>query len=836
MRANLLLALTLWIGWGGRIGHPAGLSPSLENGYFRLTGSGATWTRIELDPRGHGRFRPSFWRALRLGDATGEAPPEQATEEEEAGYRTLTRRGLRFRRAHAFPALPLTGAEWVTPGHTLAQWLGVEPQFCGVRVRPLVPTGRGAVRVVVRTADGREVATADFSRVRHHEPFTLTFPPQPAGTYQVVLQGLRGRIGWYGVYTPGKVDGGCVIDGRAWPDRDLEITWLTEHRADWHLSLDGPRLRSEITGPEASLAALQLVMPWRRSGYDVDDPHIFLFRRVYTALGQYLPVEQFKRQTEVPLAVFDGSLDWLHWSGRCGYDLRVRDLRYPTPVRCESDHLIWTFVGPRVTLELRPSTSRLPDYYPVFYSSRPDLDRLLNRFFHERAYSFLLAAPPGSWTELIAPIIVWSDTPYRDFFFRRLVPAQEMDPDGFVWSWPGRRDWPLPPDDPQHPLDKRHFDQIPHYIVGSARYYCWTRDRAYLEALLPRLRRAMDYQLEVLDGRNGLLTIPFEWHGGTAQDYPSNNWDTLPFGYQDAICNIYFYASLKALAELEYAAGERGRAEALLALRARVRERFNATFWEERAGRYIGCVDRQGHRHDYGFTVVNFEAMSYGLASPSQARRIYRWIQTDPSDVYHFRFSARINTVDNQEWWYLGGKSQFPPQPFGSSIQNGGALLYYAGHDLISRARFLGPDNAFARLQAMLDRYAEPDKLCGGNPLYHGEIDGWQVGCAWPYPEAGLAPASFLYAFLGIEADHQGLQITPRLPAALSYAGVQHLSFAGAKWEVRVERGRVVLTGPQEAAAHWDCPGARREGIRGRRVRFIKPWQGKGTVRLIARR
>lgn len=843
----------LWIGLvtlGGKWDRSSALATArredtfaLQNSYFRLVGSGANWTRIDVDPRGHGRFWPSRWRVLRLGDVTGEAPPEEygnggvweyESGKDRAGNQepTLTLRRLRFRHAHSSLSSSLTGSDWVTPGHTLAQRLTVEANFCGVRLRPLVPGGDGAVRLGVQAADGREIAAADCE-VRHHEPLTLTFPPQPAGSYQLVLHGLRGKVGWYGVYTPGKTDGGCSVDGQPQPDQDLEVTWLTEHRADWRVSLSGNRLRSEITGPEAPLAAVQLVLPWRRDGYEVDDPQTYLFRRVYTSLGQYFPVEHFKRQTEVPFTVYDGHLDWLHLSGTNGYDLRVRDFLYPAPVRCEADQLVWTFLGPRVTMELRPATERLPDYYPVFYSSDPDFDRWLHRFHLERAYGFLAAGPPGSWTELIAPIIVWADTPYREVFFRRLVPAQEMDPDGFVWSWPGRRDWPLPPDDPQKPIDKRHFDQIPHYIAGSARYYFWTRDRRYLQELLPRLRSAMAYQLNVLDGRSGLLTIPFEWHGGTAQDYPSNNWDCLPFGYQDAICNVYFYASLKALAELEYAAGERRRGDELMALQARVRERFNETFWDDEAGRYVGCVDRNGERHDYGFTVVNFEAMSFGLASAEQARRIYHWLETDPSDAYHFRFSARLNTLDNQDWWYLGGKSQFPPPPFGSAIQNGGALLYYAGHDLIARARFLGPDNAFARLQEMLARYAEPDKLCGGNPLYHGEIDGWQVGCSQPYPEAGFAPASFLYAFLGIEADHEGLTIAPCLPSALSFAGVRNLSFAGGKWDVRVERERVILTGPAEGAAQWDCPGARQTPLRGGRVRLVKPVQANGKMRLV---
>jgi hypothetical protein len=56
------------------------------------------------------------------------------------------------------------------------------------------------------------------------------------------------------------------------------------------------------------------------------------------------------------------------------------------------------------------------------------------------------------------------------------------------------------------------------------------------------------------------------------------------------------------------------------------------------------------------------------------------------------------------------------------------------------------------------------------------------------FPESGLAPTAFLYAFLGIDADVHGLRIRPNLPSSLEYAGVRNLSYAGTMYDVKVTR------------------------------------------------
>jgi hypothetical protein len=133
-------------------------------------------------------------------------------------------------------------------------------------------------------------------------------------------------------------------------------------------------------------------------------------------------------------------------------------------------------------------------------------------------------------------------------------------------------------------------------------------------------------------------------------------------------------------------------------------------------------------------------------------------------------------------------------------VQDGGAILYTSGFDVMARARYRSANDAWARMTAILDRWSEPDHICGGAPLYRGEgtVDGsgaHSVGTDIPFPESGLAPASFLYAFVGVEAEPEALVITPNLPSALSNAGVRNLHWRGRQLEVQVTRDTVTVTG-----------------------------------------
>ncbi len=226
-------------------------------------------------------------------------------------------------------------------------------------------------------------------------------------------------------------------------------------------------------------------------------------------------------------------------------------------------------------------------------------------------------------------------------------------------------------------------------------------------------------------------------------------------------------------------------------------------------------MDVDGKRHDYGFTFVNIEALYYGLGDAEKARRIYRWMESEPTssgkaDTYtRFVFAPRASTIHNPMWGENaaaeGRDSSIPPwwvswwkgTPYEQQCQDGGAILYISFFDLMVRLRYFGPENAWKRWEAILGRWRLPDRLCGGAPLYTGEKpqqeDAGQVGVDYPFPESGMVPCFLLYGVIGAKATPDGLCITPRLPRALPWAEVRRIDWRGKPLAVRVTPGGVAI-------------------------------------------
>lgn len=176
--------------------------------------------------------------------------------------------------------------------------------------------------------------------------------------------------------------------------------------------------------------------------------------------------------------------------------------------------------------------------------------------------------------------------------------------------------------------------------------------RAYIDGktnqmMITKMRNLMDYQQTVL--RAGTedqivtgLNIGSDDHGGRhALDVGGNYYDILPFGYHDAMTDVNYYQSLRALADLEEMVGNSGAARQWRARMARTREQFNQTYWRtgldrnNDESRYIGCVDIHGTDHDYGYTFINTMAIAAGLAQsrPDRVAAVFDWM--DNGEVRH---------------------------------------------------------------------------------------------------------------------------------------------------------------------------------------------------------
>lgn len=404
------------------------------------------------------------------------------------------------------------------------------------------------------------------------------------------------------------------------------------------------------------------------------------------------------------------------------------------------------------------------------------------------------------WAHWNSMKISWLDEPEAKNYFETTVNTYPQDERGLMGVSPGSF---------YHLDHSKHYVTPSIFISGMAHWFLMHRDEPFLQTrdrktgtvLLDKVRKAMGFLLDDLDGRSGLVTIRDPDHDGSPNGKPGNYWDVWRFGYKSAYDNLLFYQALDWMARMETALGNRDQAETYQSLRSLVKQRFNETFWNEETGRFIGWEDINGSRQDYGFTWVNLEAVACGIADDQKARRILEWLDGERivygdtsvrDDIYYWRVAPRANTVSaetNPAYWDTWTMQVGPGTQgeYGGQIQNGGHIFYVSYYDLMSRLRTKGIDDAMRRMNVILDEFHKDQlRRKPGNRLGSTHVE----GILREFPESGLVPLFFITGILGLESDADGLRIAPALPNGWDFAAVNEFWFAGRPYSIRVQRGR----------------------------------------------
>lgn len=933
----------------------------LENGFISLSGAHGKVTRLAFDPSGGGRYEPSAFGAVHLGDTDyfdvgfndGVTATTTASRLSLADIQMPSTMNLRQAQLNA--PVPLN------PGQTLGQTF-TATAYRFTRAGGQFPTWSDPDATMTLTLYSGTPATGltELGRqvvdpVQDNGWAYVEVSPQPAGTYYLEASGASGTPGWWAQSGDTTVD----VGGAAFADRQQlagrvmtidVVGFNVDGVATWDFELSGPTLAMSYelhwNGEPRADVGLTLDTSWVKDGYSVDYADGVLFSRFIGDDGYYLPAQQLKRRSAWTNPVL--GTNWIGATGTGPYDLRFTA---PQPIldgSMAADSMKLTLstgdsdpvpvVSRSIAVGVEPHSDGLPDVFPVFTASDEARAAQLSTFYWERALSFRFSGHAADWADWEGRILDWTGTVGRSEQSASLLNTK-LDDDGYVWSWPDSQGWPFP--DP-NVYDSRHFTSNAMYILATWRYFSWTGDSTFLDTMLPRARKAMEFYLDSLGGDTGVVTISSPDHSGRDGAVPSNYWDIMSHGHQDAYVNAYFYGSLEAMAQLEEFVRNNKRAKQLRALRPTVRERYNELFWNDEGGRYIQSIDVDGVVHDYGATYVNVEAASFGLPTAEQAARIFDWLDhghtelqdsvvlieggglapkieaghsmgqsftanaaftsvaarfptygergaaftmtlyqglpgetqvevatqrfsdwwdgsvahidlpkqapgvyylevsevtgslawwssmtlvpgamayadgapapdarsrfvaaigehyEGPADIYSkWVFAPRSTTRRNNYWFFLNNLNT----PWGHQVQDGGAILYTSGFDVMARARYRSADNAWARMTAILDRWNEPDHISGGTPLFRGEstVDSGtgstSVGTDIPFPESGLAAGSFLYAFIGVEAEPDALVITPNLPSALGHVGVRNLVWHGKRLELTVTRDEIIVEG-----------------------------------------
>lgn len=220
------------------------------------------------------------------------------------------------------------------------------------------------------------------------------------------------------------------------------------------------------------------------------------------------------------------------------------------------------------------------------------------------------------------------------------------------------------------------------------------------------------------DPLSGLVYIHTPDNDGTSSGNGSNRWFNFRFGYLDAYENISFGRAVTDLAKLYTLLGETEKADEYTRIAEKNRAAFNEKFWDEKKGRYIGCIDINGAVHDYGFVFLNLEAIEAGFADAEKAEKIFAWLDGNRTvegdtaigtDIYFGAFIRNTTLAAKDSWWdYLGGTLPLSENGgWGRYYQNGGYSLSTTYYDIMARYKTGRTQEAAEHLKQLLNVYAD---------------------------------------------------------------------------------------------------------------------------------
>ncbi len=291
---------------------------------------------------------------------------------------------------------------------------------------------------------------------------------------------------------------------------------------------------------------------------------------------------------------------------------------------------------------------------------------------------------------------------------------------------------------------------------------------------------------------DGLVYILTPENSGLTGGNPSNYWDKHRLGYLDAYNNIAFNEAMVYLSQLYTVIGDDESANKYAEIAQVNKKAINDTFWNENLGRYIGAKDVNNGTRDLGYTFLNLEAVSSGIADSKKTQAILSWLDGDKKiysdtssgkDIYKFGFAPRTNTISAGTYWY-GDEAEY-----GKHVQNGGASLVTAYYDL--EARLKADGNEFSqRYKAVIDAYNGgklKDSISGGE-------------------DAAFASMA-VYGLFGVSTNGNTLCVQPKLGKYSGSVGIKNIGFGYNSYSFVFSKDAVLVFADSTGAVRLDIGG-----------------------------
>ncbi len=199
---------------------------------------------------------------------------------------------------------------------------------------------------------------------------------------------------------------------------------------------------------------------------------------------------------------------------------------------------------------------------------------------------------------------------------------------------------------------RSHYDSLdlaPSVLIAGCQYIEGSGDMTWAAANYDRLAAMGTKMLASDTSGDGLIKYPVSGNSGSyaTGNRPSNWWDTIEFGYEDAYANALAYRACLLLSEVATKLNKGEQAGRFSAAAQKIKKAYYPTFYDPQTGVLAGWKSADGKLHDYWFTFVNGMAISFGLVEDKQANAIMDALlhKMDEVGYTHFELGLPGNLI-----------------------------------------------------------------------------------------------------------------------------------------------------------------------------------------------
>jgi Bacterial alpha-L-rhamnosidase 6 hairpin glycosidase domain len=308
-----------------------------------------------------------------------------------------------------------------------------------------------------------------------------------------------------------------------------------------------------------------------------------------------------------------------------------------------------------------------------------------------------------------------------------------------------------------HPADTA--DTLPSFLIAAEDYVAGSHDQQWLAVNYRHLESWADGMLATDTNHDGLIKYPVSgnsntWPDGRPPLRPSNWWDTIGFGYEDAYANALAYRALTGMEQISKQAGRPEDEARYRAAAEKLKAVYFKTFYDPATGVLAGWRSADGQLHDYYFLWLNGIAIHYGLVPTDKANDIMDRLLTKMREVGYTNFALGLpgNLIPvarkdyaHHEVRYGGGTNEDGSDGF-QIYENGGATACFAYFTLAALYDLGRIQDGDRILFPMLDAFAKGDYQGFGSN--HMSKD-WKTWNGEPHGYEGLLNDNY-YTLLAV--------------------------------------------------------------------------------------